>query len=158
MGVWKENMMIASEPIFRVDCQLADILDVGRAPFGHRRVVNILGGTVSGERLKGRILAGGADWQILAANGAADLHARYTIASDAGALIQVDSRGMRHAPPDVLARLARGDVVDPRLYYFRTAMRFETAHPSADWLNRIIAIARGTREKNAVRLDVYEVT
>jgi hypothetical protein len=149
--------MISPEPIFSLRCELANILDVGRAPLGHRRVVNILGGTVTGARLQGRILPGGADWQIVAADGMADLHARYTIESDAGALVQVDSRGMRHGPPDVLTRLAKGEDVDPRLYYFRTAMRFETAHPSNDWLNRIIAIARGVREANAVRLDVFEV-
>ena len=95
--------------------------------------------------------------QIMATDGALDIHARYTLESDAGALIQVDSRGMRHAPPDVLARLAKGEEVDPSLYYFRTMMRFETAHSSATWLNRILGIARGQREKNAVRLDVYEV-
>jgi Protein of unknown function (DUF3237) len=149
--------MISPEPIFSLRCELANILDVGRAPLGHRRVVNILGGTVTGAKLRGRILPGGADWQIVAADGMADLHARYTIESDAGALVQVDSRGMRHGPPDVLARLARGEDVDPGLYYFRTSMRFETAHPSTDWLNRIVAIARGVREANAVRLDVFEV-
>jgi hypothetical protein len=149
--------MISREPIFRIHCELAGILDLGHAPFGHRRVVNILGGTVTGEKLSGRILSGGADWQILAADGSANIHARYTIASDAGALIQVDSRGVRHGPPDVLARLAKGDHVDPALYYFRTVMRFETAQASTLWLNRILALARGAREKNAVRLDVYEV-
>jgi len=149
--------MISPEPIFSIRAELANILDVGAAPLGHRRVVNILGGAVTGARLQGRILPGGADWQIVAADGMADLHARYTLESDAGALIQVDSKGMRHGPPDVLARLARGEDVDPSLYYFRTVMRFETAHPSTDWLNRIIALARGAREANAVRLDVYEV-
>jgi hypothetical protein len=69
------------------------------APFGHRRVVNLLGGTVSGARLNGRVLPGGADWQIVAADGALDIHARYTIESDTGALVQVDSKGMRHGPP-----------------------------------------------------------
>ena len=44
---------------------------------------------------------------------------RYTVESEAGALVQVDSKGMRHAPPDVLARLGRGEDVDPSLYYFR---------------------------------------
>jgi len=149
--------MISRAPIFTIRAELANILDLGPAPFGHRRVVNILGGTVMGARLNGRVLPGGADWQILAADGAVDVHARYTIESDAGALIQVDSKGVRHGPPHVLARLARGDDVDPSLYYFRTVMRFETAHPSSDWLNRILALARGQREKNAVRLDVYEV-
>ena len=149
--------MISHEPIFRIHCELASILDLGPAPFGHRRVVNILDGTVTGEKLSGRILPGGADWQILAADGSADIHARYTIESDAGALVQVDSKGVRHGPPEVLARLAKGDDVDPGLYYFRTVMRFETAHASTFWLNRILALARGVREKNAVRLDVYEV-
>ena len=149
--------MISPEPIFSVRCELADILDVGAAPLGHRRVVNILGGAVTGARLTGRVLPGGADWQIVGAGGMLDLHARYTLESDAGALIQVESRGLRHAPPDILARLAKGDDVDPSLYYFRTVMRFETAHPSTDWLNRILALAKGAREKNAVKLEVYEV-
>ena len=149
--------MISPEPIFSIRCELANILDLGPAPFGHRRVVNILGGPVTGARLTGHVLPGGADWQIVAADGNIDLHARYTLESDAGALVQVDSKGMRHGPPDVLARLGRGEDVDPSLYYFRTVMRFETAHPSTDWLNRILGLARGAREQNAVRLDVFEV-
>ena len=149
--------MISQEPIFSVRAELADIRDVGQAPFGHRRVVNILGGTVTGTKLTGRVLPGGADWQVVAADGCIDLHARYTLESASGALVQVESRGMRHASPEVLARLAKSEDVDPALYYFRTAMRFETAHPETMWLNRILAIARGSREKNAVRLDVYEV-
>jgi len=64
---------------------------------------------------------------------------------------------MRCASPDILARLSRGEDVDPSLYYFRTVMRFETAHPSTAWLNRILALAKGAREKNAVKLTVYEV-
>ena len=69
----------------------------------------------------------------------------------------VTSEGLRHGPPDVMASLARGDNVDPRLYYFRTVMRFETADPAAGWLNRILGLARGQREARSVRLDVYEV-
>ena len=149
--------MISEQPIFSIRCELTNILDLGPAPFGHRRVVNLLGGTVSGAKLNGRVLPGGADWQIMAADGGLDIHARYTLESDAGALVQVDSRGLRHGPSDVLAQLARGEEVAPSLYYFRTMMRFETAHPSTDWLNRILGLARGAREKNAVRLDVYEV-
>ena len=86
-----------------------------------------------------------------------DLHARYTLETDAGALVQVDSKGMRYGSAGMLARLAKGEEVDPSLYYFRTVMRFETVHPTTDWLNRILGLARGAREKNAVRLDVYEV-
>jgi hypothetical protein len=149
--------MISQQPIFRVTAELADILRFGDTPWGERRVINILGGRVEGPRLAGTILPGGADWQIIRRDGVADIQARYTIETDAGAHILVDSEGLRHGPADVIARLGRGEPVDPSLYYFRTVMRFETAAPDLAWLNRILALARGAREANAVKLDVYEV-
>ena len=148
--------MLSKEPIFRVHAELADILTLGRTPYGERRSINILGGRIEG-RLSGRILPGGADWQIIRGDGVADIQARYTIETDTGAKVLVASDGLRHGPSDVMARLSRGETVDPSLYYFRTAMRFETADAETDWLNRIIAIAHGAREQNAVRLLVYEV-
>lgn len=149
--------MLATQPIFQIHAELAAITDLGRTPYGVRRIIDILGGTVTGPRLTGRVLPGGADWQIIRSDGAADIQARYTIQSDTGARILVSSEGLRHGPPEVLEKLARGENVDPSLYYFRTVMRFETSDPSVDWLNRILALARGQRQPNAVRLDVYEV-
>lgn len=150
--------MIAPQPMFQVRAELADILQFGKTPYGERRVINILGGSVKGPRLSGTILPGGADWQIIRADGAAHIEACYTIRADGGGDVLVTSEGIRHGPPEVLAALARGDTVDPSLYYFRTVMRFETGEKSLDWMNRILALARGAREKNAVLLDVYEVT
>ena len=150
--------MLGNQPIFTVTAELDAMLTLGRTPYGERRFVGITGGTVSGAKLNGRILAGGADWQIVRADGAADIQARYTIEADRGARIMVDSKGLRHGPPDVIEKLARGDKVDPALYYFRTVMRFETADPEVDWLNRILALARGQREAHRVRLEVFEVT
>jgi hypothetical protein len=150
--------MIAPQPMFKVRAELADILQFGKTPYGERRVINILGGRVEGGRLSGTILPGGADWQLIRADGAAHIEARYTIRADGGGDILVASEGLRHGPPEVLAALMRGDNVDPALYYFRTVMRFETGEKRLDWLNRILALARGAREKNAVLLDVYEVT
>jgi Protein of unknown function (DUF3237) len=132
-------------------------MTLGRTPYGERRVIGILGGTVKGPKLNGRILPGGADWQIVRTDGAADIQARYIIETDQGARIVVNSAGLRHGPPEVLAQLARGDKVDPARYYFRTAMRFETADAGVDWLNRILALATGERQARSVRLDVYEV-
>jgi hypothetical protein len=149
--------MLGKEPIFTIHAELADIMNLGRTPLGERRVIGILGGSVRGPKLQGRILPGGADWQLIRGDGAADISARYTIETDAGARILVSSDGLRHGPPDVMERLVRGDSVDPALYYFRTVMRFETAGASVAWLNRILALARGQREARAVRLDVYEV-
>jgi hypothetical protein len=149
--------MLSKEAIFTIHAELADIINLGRTPLGERRVIGILGGSVQGLKLQGRILPGGADWQLLRGDGVADIQARYTIETDAGARILVSSDGLRHGPPGVMERLARGDSVDPALYYFRTVMRFETADRAVAWLNRILALARGQREARAVRLDVYEV-
>jgi hypothetical protein len=148
---------LAVRPLFEAEVELAGILHLGRTPLGERRVVNILGGTFRGERLSGCIRPGGADWQLVRGDGAADVDARYTLETDAGALIQVTSQGLRHGPPDVLARLAAGQTVDPTTYYFRTAMRFETSAPSLDWLNRILAIALGARHPHAVHLRAFEI-
>ena len=149
--------LVGHEPIFTVDAELEAVLSLGHTPYGERRVVGITGGTVLGPKLKGRILPGGADWQIIRKDGAADIQARYIIETERGARLVVDSKGLRHGPPDVLERLARGDKVDPAQYYFRTVMRFETGDAELDWLNRILALARGRREARSVRLDVYEV-
>ena len=148
--------MLSQAPIFTIRAELADIRHFGETPYGGRRVVDIVGGRVDGPRLKGRILPG-ADWQIVRPDGVTDLQARYAIETDHGTRILVTSDGLRHGPPEVIAALARGEEVDPARYYFRTLMRFETADPTLAWLNRILALGTGAREKLAVRLDVYEV-
>ena len=150
-------MTLGLRPLFDAQVELAEVLSLGRTPLGERRIINITGGTFTGERLSGRILPGGADWQIIRADGAADLDARYTLESTTGALIQVRSQGLRHGPPEVLARLAAGEPVDPARYYFRTALRFETSAAELDWLNRVIAVARGARLPRAVQLNAFEV-
>lgn len=149
--------MMSPDPIFTIHADLAEILHFGPTPYGERRVIHILGGRVAGPKLTGRILPGGADWQIVRTDGASDVQARYTIETDTGAYVLVNSEGLRHGPPEVLARLLRGEAVDPGEYYFRTVMRFETGEKSLDWLNRILAIAHGAREAKAVRLEVFEV-
>lgn len=149
--------MLSPQPIFTIRADLAPILPFGATPYGERRVIDIIGGTVSGPKLTGRVLRGGADWQLIRTDGTADIQARYTIAADNGAPILVSSEGLRHGPPEVLAALARGEPVDPERYYFRTVMRFETADKTHGWLNKILAIARGARLAQAVELNVYEV-
>ena len=149
--------MLGKEPIFTIEAELDGMMTLGRTPYGERRFVGISGGSVSGAKLNGRILPGGADWQIVRADGAADLDARYTLESSTGALIQVRSQGLRHGPPEVLARVAAGEPVDPSRYYFRTVLRFETGATDLDWLNRIVAVARGARLPRAVQLNAFEV-
>ena len=149
--------LLSEQPIFVISSPLGNIQKLGNTPYGERRIIDIHGGTVEGPKLNGKVLRGGADWQIVRADGVVHLTARYTIESETGAQILVNAEGYRHGPAEVMDRLARDETVDPALYYFRTFMRFETSHPSAAWLNRILTVGKGARMKGAVRIEVFEV-
>jgi hypothetical protein len=137
---------------FRV--QVGTPVLLGNDGFGEARIVPILGGTVSGPGLTGTILPGGADEQRIRADGLTRIHARYVIRAEDGALIRVDSQGLRHAPPEVMAALARGERVEPGQVYFRTVIRFETAAPAHDDLNRALFLSDGRRDPDAVVLQL----
>jgi len=145
-------------PMTQVVCAVDDLVSLGAAPYGERRYVPLGGGTVKGPELNGSIVEGGIDWQLLRADGVLDIGAHYVIRTDDGALVEVRSDGMRHGPPDVMARLARGENVPRDEYFFRTVMRFTTGAPAWAHLNKVIAIACGLREARVVRLDVYRLT
>ena len=149
--------MLELEPLLSVEVMLAAPLELGETPLGRRRIIGITGGTFRGARLSGRVLAGGADWQVIRADGVADLDARYTLETDDGELIYVRNHGYRHGPPDIVARLADGEPVDPARYYMRTTPRFETSAERYSWLNGIICVATGARRAAAVELEVFEV-
>jgi hypothetical protein len=136
---------------------LAAPQELGDTPQGRRRIINITGGRFTGERLSGRVLPGGADWQLVRADGVADLDARYTLETNDRALIYVTNRGYRHGPPEILRRLSSGEAVDPSLYYMRTTPRFETSDQRYAWLNRIVCVATGARRPAAVELEVFEL-
>ena len=149
--------MIRTEFLCKLEVTLEPARDLGDTPLGRRRIIGITGGKCSGPRLSGRVLPGGADWQVIRADGVAFLDARYTLETADGALIYVNNRGYRHGPPEVIARLARGEDVDPALYYMRATPWFETAAPAYAWLNRTICVCSGARRAAAVELDFYEV-
>jgi Protein of unknown function (DUF3237) len=130
---------------------------IGPVLTGERRIVPILGGRFEGPKMRGEILVGGADWQIVAADGTASLEARYTLRTDDNALIYVRNLGFRHGPPEVLAAIARGEQVDPAKYYFRATPTFETGAKNYAWLNRLVAVCSGVRTKEEVLLDFYAV-
>jgi len=142
---------------FEVAAEVGAPLDLGETQYGHRRIVPIVSGTFEGPLLKGRILPGGADWQILRPDGSAELDARYTLETDAGALIYVVNRGMRHGPREVLEKLNRGERVDAGAYYFRSAATFETSAPECQWLTRAVVVGVGERYPDKVVIRFWEV-
>ena len=143
-------------PLFELEVEIGVPQSAGRTESGERRCVPITGGRVHG-RLNGKVLAGGADWQVLRPDGMADLDARYMLKVDDGAIVEVWSRGLRSGPPEVMARLARGETADASSYYMRTAMRFETAAPDLQWLVHRLCVGIGERRPDKVLLKVYGV-
>ena len=149
--------MIQTEFLCKIKVTLEPIRDLGDTPLGRRRIIGITGGEFSGPKLAGRVLPGGADWQVIRADGVAYLDARYTLETSDGALIYVNNKGYRHGPQEVIERLARGEDVDPALYYMRATPWFETSAPKYEWLNRTICVATGARRTAAVELEMFEL-
>ena len=145
-------------PFTQIRCEVGALVSLGLAKHGERRYVPLRGGSVSGPELNGRIVEGGVDWQIQRTDGVLDIAAHYVIRADDGGLIEVQSDGLRHGPPDVMARLARGEPVAGREYFFRTLMRFTSGAPQWLHLNKVMALAVGERQAGLVLLDVYRIT
>ena len=144
--------------LFEARVALGTPVEIGVLPSGNeRRVIPILGGTFEGPLLRGHVLPGGADWQIVHADGSAELDARYTLQTDTGALILVFNRGVRRGPPEVLAKLRAGEPVPAASYYFRSVPQFETSDPSLQWLCGSIFLCSGERLPEQVILRFWEV-
>jgi Protein of unknown function (DUF3237) len=144
--------------VYRLDATVGSPIDVGDLPAGRRRIVPLTGGTFTGPQLNGKLLAGAsADWQIVLADGTALGDIRYTLQTDRGDLLYVQSRSVRHGSAEVLARLGRGEDVDAGEYTFRTSTQIETAAPDLDWLNKGVFISVGGRQAAGVIYETYLV-
>ena len=146
------------EPVAQFTVELGAPHEEGTCRDGLRRIIPIVGGTVTGTRIRGRILGVGADWQTVGSDGVAELDARYALVTDDGAVIEVLSQGIRHAPAEVAARIAAGEAVSPAEYYMRTAIRLTTGHPDYAWVNRAVFIAAGGKVGATVSLSIWLVT
>jgi hypothetical protein len=144
--------------VYRLEATLGAPLDLGVLAQGHRRIVPQTGGTFTGPELNGKLLPGAsADWQIVLPDGTSLGDIRYTLQTDGGDLLYVQSRGVRHGSAEVLARLGRGEDVDAGEYTFRTSTQIETAAPALDWLNKGVFIGVGARRAASVIYETYLV-
>lgn len=131
--------------------------EVGKTHHGVRRVIPILGGTVEAQGWRGRVLSGGADFQLLLGPSMAELDARYVMETDAGDMIFVTNRAVRTASPEVMAKIIRGEPVDPSTVYFRCSPSFETASPALAWIAERLFIGTGARHPDKVVMRFFEV-
>ena len=144
--------------MYRLDATVGTPLDVGDFPPGAGASSRLTGGTFTGPKIRGTLVPGvSADWQIVQPDGTALGDIRYVLKTDAGDLLYVQSRGVRHGSAEVLARLARGEEVDAAEYTFRTSTQIEAAGPELDWLNKGIFISVAARRAGGVIYETYLV-
>ena len=136
---------------------VATPIEVGRIAGNLRRMIPIASGKVIGPKLFGKVLPGGADYQMLRSDGVSELEARYVIELQEGGLVYVENRGIRFGPPELMEKLRRGEPADPSLIYFRATPRFETSAPGYEWLMQKLFICSGARYPDRVELRVFEV-
>jgi len=131
---------------------------IGESSHGLRRIIPILGGPVQGPALKGKVIAGGADWQHVRSDGAWELQARYTVQTEDGVLIMVENRGVRYGKPEVMERLAKGEKVDADQIYCRTVATFEAPRDSKyEWMNHTLFVGSVERLPDAAIVRFYKV-
>lgn len=145
------------ERVFRVDAVVGPVRDLGVTRAGHRRIVDILGGRVSGG-IEAEVLAGGADWQIVQPDGTVEIDTRYTAATAGGGLVHLRTRGLRTGPPEVLQALLSGAPVAPTAYAFRLVVDVETSVPELAHLQRCVLVAAALRTADRVTYDAYRLT
>jgi Protein of unknown function (DUF3237) len=144
--------------VYRLEVTLGEPLDFGEVAQRQRRIVPQTGGTFTGPEISGELLPGAsADWQIVLPDGTAFGDIRYTLQTDGGDLLYVQSRGVRHGSAEVLARLGRGEDVDASEYTFRTSTQIETAARQLDWLNKGVFVSVGARQPTGVIYETYIV-
>ena len=145
-------------PFAELTVEVGAPIEIGAVAAGFRRVIPIVGGTCVGRDWKARVVPGGADFQLIASPTMARLEARYVLETEGGELVYVHNDAIRSAAPEVMARLVRGEAVDPQQVYFRCVPRFECAAPALAWIGERLFLGSGLRRPSQVAIRVFEVT
>jgi len=148
---------VRTTPLFVMRLDVRPLQVIGATPGAYRRVGVVPSGAFEGERLSGQVLDGGSDWQNVRSDGSTTLDVRMVLETADAALIGMTYRGIRQGPPDIIARVEKGETVNPAGYYFRIAPLFETAAPQYAWLNNIVAIGIGHRRADGAIYSIFEV-
>jgi len=151
---------IELRPLFTIKAEVdAPPQLVGAVPHGYtRRVMCVSGGHFEGDRLRGRVLPGGADVVLERPDGGLHLDVRLVLETSAGELIYMTYTGRRNGPtPEIMKKIVNREPIARGADYFRVAVQFETAAAGLRWLNDKIAIGTGTREPNGPVYDIWEV-
>jgi hypothetical protein len=142
---------------FELKVEVSPLPEIGMTAKGVRKVISITGGSFEGPHIKGTIIPGGYDWQLLRNDDVTEIEAHYVLQTNDGATITISNTGLRHGPENIMQRLKESEDIDPSLYYFRSIPVFETSEPRYDWLSKNIFIANGIRKPSCVIIQVWKV-
>ena len=148
---------IQTKYVFTITALVDAVTLAGDVGFGVRRIIPIIGGEVKGEKVNGKVLPLGADFQFVRPNQLIELEAKYAFQTDDGATVYVENKGIRFGPLELLEKLKRGEVVDPSLIYCRTVPKFETGAENYRWLMESIFVGSAARHPDRVVIDVFMV-
>ena len=149
--------VLRTKYVFTITARIGEVTTAGDIGHGVRRIIPIVGGEVRGPDVNGKVCAFGADFQIIRPNELIELEAKYAFETDDGATVYVENRGIRFGPVELLQKLKRGEPVDPKLIYFRTAPKFETGAANYRWLMEHLFVASAARHADRVVIDVHQV-
>src|SRR5262249_60577515 len=152
-----EMKLLRHQPLLIFHIEVKPPSVIGPTPGYDRRIGEMTGGRFEGERLRGKILSGGSDWQSLRSDGATSLNVRIVLETDDGALIGMTYLGVRHGPKEVMERLGRGENVSPSEYYMRATPYYETSSEKYAWLNRVVSVAYGHRMAGGAIYQGFEI-
>ena len=141
----------------KLEVSVSPTIDLGFGSLGYRRTVPITGGKFRGPGISGRVLPGGADWQIVERDGLTHVDAHYVLETEDAVRIEVRNQGIRHGPQAVMNRIAAGESVPSGEYYFRTSPRFYPPDGPYEWLKRWIFVGEAERQADLVIVRVWKV-
>ncbi|MDH4413372.1 MAG: DUF3237 family protein [Rhizobium sp.] len=143
---------------FVINVTIAEPRSGGRGRNGHRRIIPITGGTISGPRLQGRVLPGGADYELIRQDGCSVVTAHYGLEADDGTPIYIRNQGLFIADKTVVDRVDAGEFLRPEAYYFRSAPIFDAPVGPHVWLSDSLFVASCAFRMTDVTIAVYRVT
>jgi hypothetical protein len=133
------------------------LLNIGKTPYGRRRIAPVAGGTFEGARLRGEILPAGADWVMVRPDDNFTIDVRLTLRTEDGALVYLAYQGLFRASAENQARLRRGELLRPEDYTIRTVAKFESGGEHYHWLNDVLAIGAGRQTQGGAVYEIFEI-
>ncbi|KAK5133938.1 hypothetical protein LTR08_007058 [Meristemomyces frigidus] len=147
--------------LFHLECDMETFRHIGQGPYGDRSTVIFKGGRFEGPKMRGDILPGGGDWEIVRDHDGdqqtAYLNTRYNLVTHNGATIYLQSTGVRTGRKAVLEKLGEDTSIAADRFKMRLQLTMETGDPRYSWMNSGVYVASSGRVGSQVIYDAYEL-